>query len=364
MSEPLEAGNVCGQDGNHRGCTIASLDTPASTLVVADCNTGLTTGWTPSSDPNDPLHRYIISRVAYPNIPPGCWGNTATCGATQVDVGDYRSDTNVNYPVFDQQTRHAGARALLEPAVRANPDDPHLAVELALTYLQSHDFQRCEQNLLKIRRDHPAEPDLWNPLVDLYMKRTLFPKAIEVLQDSLKLRPGDTALSDSLADAFFESGDVSGAQSNWQSIAAVSPNDVQAHYGLAECFRKNGKTVEAVSELETVMRLDPGYKESMVMLGQLYLRAGRAAEGGKLLREYQEEQSQSREYARVSLLLASRSHDSSAHFEMARHYAASGKPERAVVELHRALELNPKLDDARKMLAGLDNTDRPIRAGR
>ena len=43
------------------------------------------------------------------------------------------------------------ARALLEPAVKANPDDPHLAVELALTYLQTHDFQRCEQLLLRIR---------------------------------------------------------------------------------------------------------------------------------------------------------------------------------------------------------------------
>ncbi|MCW3095711.1 MAG: prepilin-type N-terminal cleavage/methylation domain [Chthonomonadaceae bacterium] len=112
FSEPLESGNVCGQDGNHSGCTVASLDTPANTLVVADCNTGLTTGWVPSTNPTDPLHRYIISRVAYPNIPPGCWGATATCGATQVDVGDYRSDINVNYPIFDQQTRHSGGNLI------------------------------------------------------------------------------------------------------------------------------------------------------------------------------------------------------------------------------------------------------------
>jgi prepilin-type N-terminal cleavage/methylation domain-containing protein/prepilin-type processing-associated H-X9-DG protein len=108
MSEPLEAGNVCGQDGNHSGCNEASLNQPASTLLIADCNTGLTTGWSPSTDPADPLHHYIISRVAYPNAPAGCWGSTATCGATQVDVGDYRSDINVNYPIYDQQARHSG----------------------------------------------------------------------------------------------------------------------------------------------------------------------------------------------------------------------------------------------------------------
>ncbi len=113
ISEPLESGNVCGQDGNHKGCSVASLPTPANTMIVADCNTGLTTGWSPSSsDPNDPLHHYIISRVAYPNTPPGCWGTTATCGAAQVDVGDLRSDINANFPSFDKQTRHSGGNTI------------------------------------------------------------------------------------------------------------------------------------------------------------------------------------------------------------------------------------------------------------
>jgi len=112
MSEPLETGNACGLGGNGPGCKMAALATPANTLVVADCNVGLTTGWAPSTDPNDPLHHYIISRVAYPNIPPGCWGATATCGTVQVDIGDYRSDISPNFPAFDQQTRHSGGNLI------------------------------------------------------------------------------------------------------------------------------------------------------------------------------------------------------------------------------------------------------------
>jgi len=112
MSEPLESGNVCGNDVSHTGCSDASLGTPASTLLIADCNVGLTTCWTPSNDPADPLHHYIISRVAFPNAPPGCWGNTATCGAAQVDIGDYRSDISPNYPTFDLQSRHAGGNTV------------------------------------------------------------------------------------------------------------------------------------------------------------------------------------------------------------------------------------------------------------
>jgi predicted Zn-dependent protease len=248
------------------------------------------------------------------------------------------------------------ARSVLEPAVRANPDDPHLAVELALTYLQTHDFQRCEQLLLKIRNEHPNEPELWRPLADLYMKRALFPKAIGVVRDALKLRPADPALTHSLADALFESGDIAGAQSVWQAILASDPNDLPALYGVAECYRKFGKVPEAVKELETVTRLSPGYQDSKMMLGQLLLRSGRAAEGGKLLRDYQEEHARSREYARVSLLLASKPHDPEAHFEMAGLYVAAGNPERAVVELHRVLDLDPKHDGARKLLARLEHS--------
>jgi prepilin-type N-terminal cleavage/methylation domain-containing protein/prepilin-type processing-associated H-X9-DG protein len=111
MSEPLETGNACGTNGES-GCADAGLPQPANTLLMADCNVGLTTGWAPSNDPNDPLHHYIISRVAYPNSPAGCWSNTATCGTAQVDIGDYRSDISPNYPTFDQQTRHSGGNII------------------------------------------------------------------------------------------------------------------------------------------------------------------------------------------------------------------------------------------------------------
>ncbi|HLK56340.1 MAG TPA: tetratricopeptide repeat protein [Chthonomonadaceae bacterium] len=248
------------------------------------------------------------------------------------------------------------ARALLEAALHVHPDDPHLEVALALTYLQTHDFQRSQQLLLKLRQEQPDEPNLWLPLADLYRKEAQFPKAIGVLREAQKLRPGDPAISHSLADALFESGDIPGAISTWQTILATAPNDVQAHYGLAKCYRQIGKTAEAVQEMETVMRLAPGYQESRLMLGQLYLRTGRAAEGGRLLRAYQQEHARTREYARVSLLLASRPRDPAVHFEMANIYVASGNPERAIVELHRVLEIAPHHEGARKMLAHLEQT--------
>jgi len=110
MSEPLESGGYC---GGH-ACKDADTDREAESMLFADSNVGLTTCWRPNrADPKDPLHHYIISRVAYPNAPGNCWANGATCGAAQVDLGDYASQLNPNFTTFDQQARHQGGNNLV-----------------------------------------------------------------------------------------------------------------------------------------------------------------------------------------------------------------------------------------------------------
>jgi len=112
MSEPLESGGGCGN--NHAACSDADTDRPAESMLFADCNVGLTTCWRPNrSDPKDPAHKYIVSRVAYPNSPANCWAASATCGTAQVDLGDYTSQLNVNFPTYDQQARHAGGNDMV-----------------------------------------------------------------------------------------------------------------------------------------------------------------------------------------------------------------------------------------------------------
>jgi hypothetical protein len=77
-------------------------------MVFGDADVGLTTCWRPNrADPNDPLHHYIISRVAYPNEPANCWSDTADCGTAQVDIGDYRPDISPKAAEFEQQARHS-----------------------------------------------------------------------------------------------------------------------------------------------------------------------------------------------------------------------------------------------------------------
>jgi prepilin-type N-terminal cleavage/methylation domain-containing protein len=101
MSEPLEQGSAFGNYGSPT--TLAALPKPADTLMIADCQNGLTAE-TPPTSATDPVGRQILGRVAYPNAPANCWPNTAACGAAQDDPG-----SQPGFPaVFDSQARHSG----------------------------------------------------------------------------------------------------------------------------------------------------------------------------------------------------------------------------------------------------------------
>ncbi len=113
MSEPLENDWICGT--STPGCTDAALTAPADTLVIADMALALSSAGAPSTNPTDPAHHYIISRIAYANAPSDCWtaaGASPTCGAAQFDEGDNRPDQSPNAATFDQQSRHTGGQII------------------------------------------------------------------------------------------------------------------------------------------------------------------------------------------------------------------------------------------------------------
>jgi predicted Zn-dependent protease len=242
------------------------------------------------------------------------------------------------------------ACALLEPAVRTHPHYAHLKVELALACMQSHDYQLSEQLLESVRAEYPDRSDLWLSLADLYNKRANYDRAVAVLRDGLKLHPDTLLLLQSLAQAQFDSGDIAGSTATWNRLLALAPDSAAVHYGLALIYRKDGRTADAIHELDTVARLGNGYSQAQLVQGQLYLQTGRAAEGARLLRDYEGAHARTQEVARVRLLLVSKPTDPTVHLQMARIHQQENDIPRMIVELHRTLELDPANAQAKRLL--------------
>jgi predicted Zn-dependent protease len=248
------------------------------------------------------------------------------------------------------------ACALLEPAVRAHPDLAHMKVALALAYMQANDYRASEKLLQTVRSEYPDRPDLWLPLADLYMKRGYYDRAVAVLRDGLTLSPDAPLLLQTLAQAQFDSGDIPGSTASWHRLQALTPDSAAVHYGLALIDRKEGRTDDALRELDTVARLGRGYGQAQLMQGQLYLQTGRAAEGARLLREYEQAHARTQEFARVTRLVVSNPTDPNVHLQIARVHQLQNDIPRMIVELHRTLELNPANTEAKSLLDQVTRT--------
>jgi len=240
---------------------------------------------------------------------------------------------------------------LLQPAVRTHPHHAHMKVALALALMQTHEFQLSEKLLQTVRAEYPDRPDLWLPLVDLYMKRSNNDKAIAVLRKGLQLRHDDQLMLQTLAQAQFDSGDIADSTITWNRLLTLAPDSAAVHFGLALIYQKEGRAADAIQELDALARLGNPYGQARLVRGQLYLQTGRAAEGARLMREYQEALARTQELARVSVLLVSKPTDPDVHLQMARIHLHENDIPRMIVELHRTLELDPANAQAKHLLA-------------
>src|ERR1041384_2156432 len=78
------------------------------------------------------------------------------------------------------------AEALLQPAVRAAPDNLYLKVGLALAYLQHENYDAADRLLQEVRSKAPEDTNLWGPLLPLYNKSHRYRDAINVADDILR----------------------------------------------------------------------------------------------------------------------------------------------------------------------------------
>jgi prepilin-type processing-associated H-X9-DG protein len=99
---------------------MAALKSPAQTLAMADCDSGETNSLTEpdgsipqSSNPADPYHQAIISRVAWPNEVSGCYATEGPCGGSLNNFGVSLPSQFGVAPVqplsyYTSQARHSG----------------------------------------------------------------------------------------------------------------------------------------------------------------------------------------------------------------------------------------------------------------
>lgn len=243
------------------------------------------------------------------------------------------------------------ARDLLEAALRTHPKERPLRTALALASIQHNDFKRAESLLLELRKEDPSDPSLWGALTDMYLKASRPADALSVLKTARETQGDDPRIAVGLAQAYLAMGKAADAASACADAqrSGNTPPALQWHHAVA--LQRLGKAAESLRELEALYAQEPEFDGLRLMLGQSLVRAGRREEGKRLLDAHRAGLAKANRRAQASLRVSMNPKDAQAHLAMARIYSEEGNDGRMRAEANRALELNPGLEEASRLLA-------------
>jgi len=119
--------------------------------------------------------------------------------------------------------------ALYQHALRLNPENYFVEINLAMTYEAEGQLEPALEHLTKATKINPYFGETYNKLGWIQVQLGKYPDAVESFQSALQ----------------------------YHASAAL------AHYGLALAFEKQGKLSEATDQIQAAMALEPGNAEDL-----------------------------------------------------------------------------------------------------
>jgi len=159
--------------------------------------------------------------------------------------------------LFSTRKDHAGARALLDEALRLTPGQPQLLLSRALVAERQDQLDQFEADIGEVLRAEPDNASALNALGYTLLERTnRLDEAETYIRRAHALKPNDPSIMDSLAWVKFKRGDIDGALMDLRRAYAIYQNDeIAAHLG--EVLWVSGQREEARRIWSTSLRQHP-----------------------------------------------------------------------------------------------------------
>jgi tetratricopeptide (TPR) repeat protein len=132
-----------------------------------------------------------------------------------------------------EANQHRDAFDLLGEALRAQPDQPELLYDHALTAEKLERFEVLEGNLRKVIQIKPDHAHAYNALGYSFADRNLrLPEARKLIERALELSPQDYFIIDSMGWVLYRMGDLKGAAAQLRRAYEGRPDaEIGAHLG-------------------------------------------------------------------------------------------------------------------------------------
>jgi tetratricopeptide (TPR) repeat protein len=205
--------------------------------------------------------------------------------------------------------------------------------------VQEQDWAGAETNLAELQKEFPEDPRVITMRGEVFVAMRKFADAVPLLQKAVELKPDEKRIHFQLATALQATGKTEPALEAYAREIELN-DDVQvrvmAHLNRAMLLEGSRNWTGAAAELESVLAIEPGRKPVYGHLATLYQQADKLDEAAGCL-----ERGLMNGYQNARM-----------YFNLGARYFNAKADEAAIKAFQTALEIDPKLADAEKNLAG------------
>jgi protein O-mannosyl-transferase len=166
-------------------------------------------------------------------------------------------------------------------------------------------------------------------------------KAGGVLQEALKLKPGNANALCNMGVALYKQGRLEEALVDFNAAIAARPTMREAYINAGEILAKFGRNDESIEMLRNVLTMDPYNTQAYILLGGVLRNSGRLSDSLEVMKKA----------AAIS------PNSSMAHYSLGVLLAETGSTSLAIEHLNRAMALDPSnaeaVDYLHKLTGGL-----------
>lgn len=158
------------------------------------------------------------------------------------------------------------ATELMQKSLSINPDQPHVRLNLARTYLRQQQFEKSLAEYETLAEAAPENVDAFFGMGVVNEKLNRPEAAIHAYGQALHLKPDHVLSLINLAVLHLNRKEKVQARDLFEKALTFQPHNVSALNGLGSCLQQEGKVAESVQYFKTAIGHDPHSAEAYTNL--------------------------------------------------------------------------------------------------
>jgi tetratricopeptide (TPR) repeat protein len=189
------------------------------------------------------------------------------------DSGDLDIRTKIGL-IYMEQGKLDQAILEFNFVLAARPRDDRVRYYLGAAYVEKEAFDQALSEFKRISPESNLYSDSRRSIVLILKKQKRIEEAIQIMEESIRVKPNDVDLYLILAAFFENENQLQRALETLTKGLDQNREDVEIHFQLGAIYDKLGDFDNMVAQMKEVLRLDPDHADTLNYLGYSYADRG------------------------------------------------------------------------------------------